>query len=133
MFERGAVLMENVLLKLVRDPLPEYLDYHDTGCEVAPACLDCPLPLCKHDDPGQVRRAERRQRDSEVVRLRKEEGLSAREIASRLGISKRSVYRVREGVAAAADGPGVRRIGGDVDRRQRESIMGIRESRRAGL
>jgi len=30
----------------------EYMDWKDTGCEIADACLTCPLPVCKHDDPA---------------------------------------------------------------------------------
>ena len=26
-------------------------EFADTGCEVHHACLECPLPACKHDDP----------------------------------------------------------------------------------
>jgi hypothetical protein len=28
---------------------PEFCEYHDTGCELASACLSCPLPDCIHD------------------------------------------------------------------------------------
>ena len=34
------------------DPRPEHVDYRDEGCELAPECLACPLPRCRHDDPG---------------------------------------------------------------------------------
>ena len=30
----------------------EYMDWEDTGCEISTSCLECPLPLCKHDDPA---------------------------------------------------------------------------------
>ena len=29
--------------------------YADTGCDVAPSCLACPLPACKHDDMAGYR------------------------------------------------------------------------------
>jgi len=32
-----------------RDPSPIYGKYPDRGCNLAPSCLDCPLPQCKHD------------------------------------------------------------------------------------
>ena len=28
----------------------EYSDWQDKGCEISNACLECPLPKCKHDD-----------------------------------------------------------------------------------
>ena len=34
---------------LESDLLPEFCEYHDTGCELAPACLSCPFPDCIHD------------------------------------------------------------------------------------
>ena len=38
----------------VLDDMPEFYHYEDTGCEVSGACLDCPLPQCKYDDPASV-------------------------------------------------------------------------------
>ena len=35
--------------------LPGETRYRDIGCEVAPRCLECFLPQCKHDDPGRLR------------------------------------------------------------------------------
>ncbi len=29
--------------------------YTDTGCDVGPSCLNCPLSACKHDDEGPYR------------------------------------------------------------------------------
>jgi hypothetical protein len=31
------------------DAYPENIEWHDTGCEIAPSCLACPLPECKYD------------------------------------------------------------------------------------
>lgn len=28
---------------------PSY--WRDTGCDLNPSCLACPLPVCRHDDP----------------------------------------------------------------------------------
>ena len=73
--------------------------FEDTGCEVAPACLACPLPRCKYDMTGrelrQYFRLQRQQqldgieaaRTAEIVCLY-ETGLSARKVADRLGISQ---------------------------------------------
>ena len=30
---------------------PTASHYVDDGCEVSPKCLECPLPLCRYDDP----------------------------------------------------------------------------------
>lgn len=75
------------------DTLPENTHYRDDGCDVANSCLLCPLPVCKFDDPGWLQRENRRDRDTEVLRLRRE-GLSVSEIAERFGVSTRTVHRV---------------------------------------
>ena len=76
------------------DALPEGLRFQDDGCEVAPSCLSCPLPKCRyelHSGLHSIRAALRRE---EVARLRRL-GLGPDDIAARLGISKRTVSRVR--------------------------------------
>mgnify|MGYP001596099863 CR=1 FL=1 len=42
----------------MKDPLRHHIPIDqrtgfpaDTGCNVAPLCTECPLPMCKHDDP----------------------------------------------------------------------------------
>ena len=71
--------------------------FEDTGCELAPACLTCPLPTCKYDMTGRELRQyfqlqqQQRLDDIEasqtaaIVRLH-EDGLSARKVADRLGL-----------------------------------------------
>ena len=82
-------------LPLVRraNLLPERTRYTDTGCEVAPRCLACPLPVCKYDDPGWLRRENRHDRDIEILQQR-DEGLPVPDIARRFGVSARTVHRV---------------------------------------
>ena len=36
------------------DDASEFYHYEDTGCEVSDSCLDCPLPMCRYDDPAMV-------------------------------------------------------------------------------
>jgi len=35
--------------------MPEGLTYQDTGCDLAPSCLNCPFPSCRYDFPGTKR------------------------------------------------------------------------------
>ena len=81
--------------------LPENQDYTDTGCELAPSCLECPLALCKYDDPSWDRRSRTVMRDQEIVRLRRK-GLRVADIAKVVKTSDRTVYRViqQKGVAS---------------------------------
>ena len=76
------------------DTLPEHHTYRDDGCEVSPSCLRCPLPQCKHDEPGWYRRAQKAERDRTILRLRSQEGVSVAQLGRRFGLSKRTVFRV---------------------------------------
>ena len=93
------------------DTLPENTRYKDDGCDVSQTCLDCPLPLCKYDDPGWLQRESRRTRDDEIFRLRQER-VSVAEISQRFGISTRTVHRIVQrggatpvSIAEEDDGP----------------------------
>ena len=93
------------------DTLPENPHYKDDGCDVSSTCLDCPLPLCKYDDPGWVQRESRRTRDDEIFRLR-QKGVPVTEISQQFEISTRTVHRIVQrggatpvSVAEEDDGP----------------------------
>ena len=73
--------------------LPENYNYRDTGCELAPSCLECPLATCKYDDPAYGRSGRTMFRDREIVRLRMQ-GSRVSEIAKSVCTSERTVYRV---------------------------------------
>ena len=73
--------------------LPENTRYRDDGCDAALTCLECPLSLCKYDDPGWLQRENRRTRDDEIFRLRSQQ-VSVAEISKRFGISTRTVHRI---------------------------------------
>lgn len=76
--------------------LPENTIYVDRGCEVAPACLACPLPRCKYDEPSVARVPHWvRRRQERIIALR-DRGMTAREIARTVGVSLRTVYRTRK-------------------------------------
>jgi hypothetical protein len=82
-------------LPLVRsDTLPEHADYRDTGCELSPTCLRCPLRRCKYDDPGSTARMAREARDREIVLLRRKYRAPVALLAATYGVSRRTVFRV---------------------------------------
>ena len=72
--------------------LPEDKNWHDTGCSIAPACLACPLPACRYDMPRGVATARSVMRVPLILELQ-EQGLIQKEIAHRLGVSRRSIQR----------------------------------------
>jgi transposase-like protein len=76
-----------------RDALPEHTQYLDTGCELHPSCLTCPLVRCRYDEPGGARRLLSDARDQTIIALQRQ-GRPINAIAARLGISRRTVFRV---------------------------------------
>jgi hypothetical protein len=90
-----------ILARPRRDALPEHTLYLDTGCDLHPSCLACPLVRCRYDEPGGVRRLLSNQRDRTIVALQRQ-GRPVNAIAQRFGISRRTVFRVL--AKAKADG-----------------------------
>ena len=82
------------------DTLPENTRYKDDGCDASLTCLECPLSLCKYDDPGWLQRENRRTRDDEIFRLRSQQ-VPVAEISKRFGISTRTVHRIVQRGGAA--------------------------------
>ena len=77
-----------------KDALPENTHYTDSGCDLHPSCLTCPLVRCRYDEPGGARRLFSDERDRRIVRLQHEEQLSIDLLAQRFGVSRRTVFRV---------------------------------------
>jgi transposase-like protein len=76
-----------------RDALPEHTSYADTGCDIHESCLTCPLPRCRYDEPGGARKLLSDERDRTIIELRRE-GRPISAIATRFGVSRRTVFRV---------------------------------------
>jgi DNA-binding NarL/FixJ family response regulator len=74
------------------DALPEHTHYLDTGCDVHPRCLTCPLVRCRYDEPGGARKLFSEDRDRSIVSLQRE-GVPVGAIARRIGVSRRTVFR----------------------------------------
>jgi hypothetical protein len=77
-----------------RDALPEHTHYADTGCDLHPSCLTCPLVRCRYDEPGGARKLVSDERDLRIVHLHREEELPVDLIARQFGLSRRTVFRV---------------------------------------
>ena len=84
-----------------RDALPEHTHYHDSGCDLHPSCLSCPLVRCRYDEPGGVRGMLSKERDRTIVALQRQ-GRPVNAIALRFGISRRTVFRVLAKAKGAA-------------------------------
>lgn len=84
------------------DPLPERAQYRDDGCpEVAPSCLNCPLPVCKADMPPKAAVTFLRERALMTILA---SGKSVDEAAALLHISRRSYFRLKRFVRHRAYG-----------------------------
>ena len=76
------------------DALPEYTSYNDTGCDLYPSCLSCPLPRCRYDDPGGAAAMLREGRDASIIRLHRKEHVAVEQLATMFGLSRRTIFRV---------------------------------------
>jgi transposase-like protein len=87
-----AVVALDLTRRARSDALPEHTQYQDTGCDVHPRCLTCPLVRCRYDEPGGVRRLFSEDRDRSIVSMQRD-GVPVGAIARRFGISPRTVFR----------------------------------------
>ncbi len=65
----------------------------DTGCEVSPTCLNCPLSQCKDDDREWYRRWRKRGKLLLVGQVVERESLTTQEAARRFRVCIRTVQR----------------------------------------
>ena len=71
--------------------------YTGDGCEVAPHCLECPLAVCKYDEPeSSVRVVHHFLHDERnaLILSAAAQGANRAEIAEAAHMSERSVYRL---------------------------------------
>jgi len=82
-------------VSVIRETHPVlYTHPPDTGCEVAPKCLECPLPQCRWDDPAGYYRQMRQQKDARILEEMKQRNLSVDEVAMLFGVTTRTIFRV---------------------------------------
>ena len=76
----------------LRDGLPENTHYRDDGCDLHHECLSCPLPACRYEmPPGRARALAQAAALGRLL----ERGWTMDEAATELGVSRRTVYRLR--------------------------------------
>ena len=86
--------MTQTSVRRTPDVLIDFDVYRDVGCEISPACLECPLPQCKYDNPKRARREKRFERDQQVVYAFRQGGMTAPQVAARFDMSQRTVFRI---------------------------------------
>ena len=89
----STVMEARDLMDMARsDTLPEHARFPDTGCDLAPSCLSCPLPVCRYDAAPHAGE-DRWERDDRIFALRKK-GVPTGELARAFGVSARQVARI---------------------------------------
>jgi transposase-like protein len=83
-----------------RDALPEHTQYVDSGCDIHPSCLTCPLVRCRYHEPGGARKLLSDERDASIIAMQRK-GRPIGAIARRFGVSRRTVFRVLARARAA--------------------------------
>ena len=76
------------------DPESLIPDILISQCEVAPSCLNCPLPQCKYDQRADKLTLERWRRDQEIALEIQREGLTHLDAAKRFGVAPRTIARI---------------------------------------
>lgn len=66
------------------------------GCEHAHCCLNCPLPVCKYDDPDWARHERTARRDDLILQRLGQPGLTKESVAKEFHLSLRTLQRIRE-------------------------------------
>jgi len=74
--------------------LPEETVYGDTGCDLSPSCLSCPLERCAEDGPRGRQRVRQRSMSATVESLL-DMGYTQAQIGRMLGVSDRTVGRYK--------------------------------------
>ena len=81
-------------VRVRRDTLPEHTPYRDSGCDLAPSCLRCPLARCQFDVPGGAEKLLAERRDREITLLRRRHRAPIDMLAETYGLSRRSIFRI---------------------------------------
>jgi predicted Rossmann fold nucleotide-binding protein DprA/Smf involved in DNA uptake len=74
------------------DIIPDDVNWKDTGCEIYPSCLNCPLDKCMEEEPRGRQRLRMLARSNRMAELR-DQGKSICEIARCFQVSPRTVQR----------------------------------------
>jgi len=70
----------------------EYSNWKDTGCEIQPLCLKCPLPHCLEDKAGGKKQMKLNLRAADMRQMRLS-GECVQAVADAFGVSIRTVHR----------------------------------------
>ena len=74
--------------------------YEDTGCELAPSCLNCPFPICiKYEGRANGIELQGYKRHlSDLQKVERISGIPTKEAARVLNVTVRTVFRILQRV-----------------------------------
>ena len=87
--------------------LPDDINWQDSGCELFPSCLNCPLPRCIEEEPRGKQRLRMLARANRMAQL-KRQGKSTAEIAGLFKVSQRTVQRALSRTATGGAPTGIK-------------------------
>lgn len=86
---------------------PEYANWSDSGCDLNPSCLECPLPRCVEEEPRGRQKMRMGARTKAMLAMRRQ-GQTVKEIAACFSLSVRTVQRAFRGKNGKTANPGLR-------------------------
>ena len=74
----------------------DVVHYPDTGCELAPSCLNCHRERCWYDELPMTPLCQRIDAREQEIRALRAQGWKTKQIANHMSVSRRTVERALE-------------------------------------
>jgi hypothetical protein len=68
---------------------------HFADCDVSDNCFECPLTMCKYDNPAEYRRWKTKNLDKVMLATINAEGLTVNAAAQKFRVTPRTIDRIK--------------------------------------
>ena len=68
---------------------------HFADCDVSDNCFQCPLTMCKYDNPAEYRRWKAKKFDTKVLQVINRDDLTINDAAKIFKLTPRTIYRIK--------------------------------------
>ena len=68
---------------------------HFADCDVSGNCFECPLTMCKYDNPAEYRRWKAKNFDTKVLQVINRDELTINDAAKIFKLTPRTIYRIK--------------------------------------